>query len=183
VTATRHPIITFTVLACLTCLPAFAQEVRGNGPSVSLVSAPDVTVTRGKAGTVPLGFRIARGFHVNSNTPRSEYLIPTELKLEAVTDIVVSGVKYPAGQDLAFDFAPGEKLSVYSGDFTLGVSVRPLKSVVPGKYRLRGTLRYQACDNRACYPPKKLPVEFEVKVAKNPPPPRRRSAQSPHIHN
>ncbi len=170
-------------LGCLACLPAPAQQPRAGAPSVELVSAPEITVTRGKAGAVPLGFRITRGFHVNSNTPRSEYLIPTELKMEALTDIVVSGVKYPAGQDLTFDFAPGEKLSVYSGDFTLTVSVRPLKSVVPGRYRLRGTLRYQACDNRACYPPKKLPVEFEVKVARNAPPPRRRSAQSPHVHN
>jgi hypothetical protein len=61
--------------------------------------------------------------------------------------------------------------------------VRPLASVLPGKYVFRGELKYQACDNAACYPPKKLPVQFEVKVVKSPPPATKNPAQSPHIHN
>ncbi len=64
----------------------------------------------------------------------------------------------------------------------MAVSVRPLASVLPGKYVLRGNLKYQACDNAACYPPKQLPVQFEVKVVKAPPPPRKNPGQSPHIH-
>lgn len=149
---------------------------------MSLVSAPLMTVTRGKAGSVELGFRVASGYHINSNTPKSEFLIPTGLKLSAPTDIVVGKITYPAGSEMAFDFSPEEKLSVYSGEFSVAVLIRPLHSVLPGKYRLRGTLKYQACDNRACYPPKQLPVEFEVKVAKDPPPPRHNTAQSPHVH-
>jgi hypothetical protein len=56
--------------------------------------------------------------------------------------------------------------------------------VIPGGYAVRGNLKYQACDNATCYPPKLLPVNFLVKVvkgkiestgAKNP-------AQSPHAH-
>ena len=47
---------------------------------------------------------------------------------------------------------------------------------------IRGELKYQACDNAACYPPKKLPVQFEVKVIKGPPPHRRNPGQSPHVH-
>jgi hypothetical protein len=47
---------------------------------------------------------------------------------------------------------------------------------------LRGNLKYQACDNAACYPPKQLPVEFEVKIAKDVPPPTKNPAQSPHAH-
>jgi hypothetical protein len=35
-----------------------------------------------------------------------------------------------------------------------------MHSVVPGKYEMRGVLRYQACDNAACYPPKKFAREF-----------------------
>jgi len=40
------------------------------------------------------------------------------------------------------------------------VLVRPLHSVTTGKYVVRGTLKYQACDNSACYPPKQLPVQL-----------------------
>jgi hypothetical protein len=151
-------------------------------PTITMVAAPLTVVTRGKGGSVDLQFRIGSGFHVNSNTPTQEYLIPTGLKLNAPTDIVIGRVTYPAGEEMAFAFAPDEKLSVYSGAFTIGVIVRPLASVLPGKYEFRGKLKYQACDKAACYPPKELPVEFEVKVVKGPPPHVKNPAQSPHVH-
>jgi hypothetical protein len=119
---------------------------------------------------------------VNSNLPKSEFLIPTVLKLSAPTDIVIGRVTYPAGSEMSFAFAPEDKLSVYSGEFPVVVEVRPLAEVIPAKYMIRGELKYQACDNAACYPPKKLPVQFEVKVIKGPPPRRRNPGQSPHIH-
>lgn len=151
-------------------------------PSVTMLSAPIVNVTRGKANTVNLKFRIGAGFHVNSNHPKSEFLIPTVLKLNPPTDIMIGGVTYPAGEEMSFAFAPDDKLSVYAGEFPLTVEVRPLAGVLPAKYMIHGELKYQACDNSACYPPKKLPVQFEVKVVKAPPPPRKNPGQSPHIH-
>jgi hypothetical protein len=54
--------------------------------------------------------------------------------------------------------------------------------VQAGKYIVRGTLKYQACDNAACYPPRQLPVSFDVKIAKAPPAPHKNPAQSPHAH-
>jgi len=163
---------------------AMAQDLTTTprGPSVTMAPVALVTIPGGKPGEVHLQFRVARGFHINSNTPKSEFLIPTVLKLDAPTDIVVGKVTYPPGIDMSFAFAPEEKLSVYSGEFTVGVVVRPLHTVIPGKYAFRGQLRYQACDNAACYPPKQLPVQFEVKVAKAAVPHKANPAQSPHAH-
>lgn len=158
---------------------SFARKI----PSVTMSPAPVATVTRGKSNPVPLEFHVESGFHINSNKPTEEYLIPTTLKVDALTDIVLGKTTYPPGQEMSFAFAPNEKLSVYTGGFTLTVSVRPLTSVLPGKYGFRGTLRYQACDNAACYPPKNLPVQFEVKVVKAPPPHKKNPAQSPHAHS
>ncbi len=151
-------------------------------PSVTMLPPPVATVTRGKPNSVSLRFRVSPGFHVNSNQPRSEFLIPTTLKLTAPTDIVLGRETYPPAQEMSFAFSPGEKLSVFTGEFPVTVQVRPLASVVPGRYMVRGELKYQACDNAACYPPRKLPVEFEVKVVKGPPPRRRNPRQSPHVH-
>ena len=92
-------------------------------------------------------------------------------------------ITYPEGTEMSFPFAPGDKLSVYSGTFPISVTVRPLAGVLPGKYTIRGELRYQACDKAACYPPKNLPLDFEVKVVKAPPAPRKNPGQSPHVHN
>jgi hypothetical protein len=165
--------------------PAISQDIPGRKiPSVTMSPAPLKTVTRGKPTDIDLRFHISPGFHVNSNRPNSEFLIPTALKINAPTDIVIGKLTYPPGQEQSFPFAPDEKLSVYSTEFSVGVVVHPLASVIPGKYMLHGELKYQACDNAACYPPKKLPIEFEVKVVEGPPQHRHRNpGQSPHIHS
>jgi hypothetical protein len=161
-----------------------AQDPPGRKvPSVTQLSTPVASVFRGRSNPVELPFRVQAGFHINSNKPAAEYLIPTTLKIDAPTDIMLGGITYPEGQEMSFAFAPEEKLSVYSRDFSLSVMVRPLASVLPGRYAFRGELKYQACDNAACYPPKKLPVRFEVKVVKPAPPRKKNPAQSPHVHN
>jgi Disulphide bond corrector protein DsbC len=151
-------------------------------PSVTMTPSPVITVTRGKSNPVNLRFHVSSGFHVNSNHPKSEFLIPTSLKVSTPTDIVIGRVTYPAGSEMSFAFAPEDKLSVYTGEFPVVVEVRPLAEVIPAKYMIRGELKYQACDNAACYPPKKLPVQFEVQVIKAPPPHRKNPGQSPHVH-
>jgi hypothetical protein len=173
----------FSALWVLAATAAIAQEPMGlKAPAVTVEPPPVVTIRQGKESKVPISFRVVSGYHINSNQPKSEYLIPTVLKVDATTDIVIGRITYPEGHDMSFAFAPDEKLNVYAGDFKLDVAVRPLHSVVPGKYVVRGVLKYQACDNAACYPPKQLPISFDVKVAKAPPPAKKNPAQSPHAH-
>jgi hypothetical protein len=171
--------------ACLFAVVVFTATAvgqTGKGPSVTVAPLGPVTAVRTAQTTVNLNFRVPHGFHINSNTPKSEFLIPTALKMDVPTDIVLGKIDYPEGKDLSFPFSPDEKLNVYTGDFTIALSVHPLKTVVPGKYVIHGVLRYQACDNAACYPPKTLPVNFDVKVIKEKPGPRHNPAQSPHVH-
>ena len=161
------------------------QDIPGSRkPSVTLQPPETLTITRGHPGTVSLQFRISPGFHVNSHEPKQEYLKRTELKLDAPTDIAISKITYPEGEDKSFPFAPDEKLNVYSGDFEINVVVRPLKGVLPTKYAVHGRLNYQACDNAVCYPPKQLPVSFDVKIVKGTGEHKKRiPPQSPHTHN
>ena len=170
---------TLCVLAMLAGA-SFAQS--GKAPSVTMAPVETVTATKGAQTMVPLNFRVASGFHINSNTPKSEFLIPTALKMDVPTDIVLGKIEYPQGKDLSFPFSPDEKLNVYSGDFTVNLAVHPLTSVSPGKYIMRGVLRYQACDNAQCFPPKTLPVSFDVKVVKGASQHHANPAQSPHVH-
>jgi hypothetical protein len=168
---------------CWLSLVAVAQDSHRKAPSVTMASPGITTITRGKSAEVELAFRVSSGFHVNSNKPRSELLIPTALKLTAPTDIVIGKVTYPEGKDITFPFAPGEPLSVYSGEFNITVKLRPLVGVMPAKYAVHGQLKYQACDNATCFPPKSLPVDFQVKVIKGATEGYRPNpAQSPHAH-
>jgi hypothetical protein len=166
----------------LAVFAGMAAAQAGKAPSVTMAPVGLVTAPRTAQTMVELNFRVARGFHINSNTPRSEYLIPTALKMDVPTDIALGKIAYPQGQDVSFPFSPDEALNVYTGDFTVTLAVHPLQSVVPGKYVMHGVLRYQACDNAQCFPPKNLPVNFEVKVVKEKPGPRHNPAQSPHVH-
>jgi len=177
-------------LARLRALPLFLlstasflfAQTPGKAPSLTMAAVPLVTAQRTKQTMVDLNFRVPPGYHVNSNSPKSEFLIPTALKMDLPTDIILGKISYPVGADMTFPFSPDEKLSVYGGDFTIAVGVHPLHSVLPGKYVMHGVLRYQACDNAACYPPKTLPVSFEVKVVKEPATHHANPAQSPHVH-
>jgi hypothetical protein len=182
---TRNPGPPCALVATVLLLAASLSSAQtpGKAPTLTMAPVPLTTTQRAQATMVNLNFRIPSGYHINSNTPKSEFLIPTALKMDLPTDIILGKIEYPAGEDRSFPFSPDEKLSVYSGDFTIAVAVHPLHSVVPGKYQMRGVLRYQACDNAACYPPKNLPLNFEVKVVKEPAAHHANPAQSPHVHS
>ena len=181
-TKQRTTLGSLLLITLLAALPGAAQTA-GRAPTLSFGAVPLTTAPRAAQTMVNLNFRVPAGYHINSNTPKSEFLIPTALRIDVPTDIILGKTEYPAGQDRSFPFSPDEALNVYSGDFTIAVGVHPLHSVVPGKYVMHGVLRYQACDNAACYPPKNLPVSFEVKVVKEPPEHHANPAQSPHVHN
>src|SRR5258708_14660285 len=166
------------VIFVVALLAGTAAAQGGKSPSVSMAPVALVTAPRAAQTMVSLNFRVASGFHINSNTPKSEYLIPTSLKMALPTDIILGKIGYPEGKDLTFPFSPDQKLNVYSGDFTIAVAVHPLHAVSPGKYVMHGLLRYQACDNAQCFPPKALPVIFHVKVLKDPPTPHANPAHT-----
>jgi hypothetical protein len=153
-------------------------------PKVTAAPIRPVSAMFGKLAKVEFLFRVEPGFHVNSNQPRDELLQPTTLKLSPPTDIVVGRVSYPLGKDMTFAFMPGQTLSVYTGDFSITAVVTPTRSVTPGTYRVHGALKYQACDNRQCFAPKEVPVDFDVKVTRGiaKSSHSRRTGQSPHVH-
>jgi len=124
--------------------------------SYVVYAAEPQTVRAGKSAVLELRFRVVEGFHVNSHTPKSDLLIPTQLKLDAAEGVKLGALEYPAGKLYSFSFEPDEKLDVYAGDFTVKLPV----TATAGEHTVTGTLQYQACDNAACYPPKTLPVQL-----------------------
>src|SRR6266542_580419 len=98
-------------------------------PSVQVATIPTLNLSRGKSSQVELDFRVAPGFHINSNRPNSDLLVPTAMKFDPPTDLAIGKVSYPAGQDMSFDFSPKEKLNVYTGDFRVTALVRAARSM------------------------------------------------------
>lgn len=151
----------FVILALLAA-PLFAADAPR--VYVTFEGASPATITPGKPAEVELKFRVKEGFHVNSNKPKSELLIPTALKLEPATNLAAEDISYPPGKDISFPFDPSEKLNVYSDDFTVKAKLSATKASHPGNVTVHGQLRYQACSDNACFPPKNIPVQFDVQV-------------------
>ena len=123
--------------------------------SYVLYAAEPQTIPAGKRGVLELRFHLVQGYHVNSHTPKSELLIPTVLTLQPADGVKAFPLEYPAGQPYSFSFDPTDKLDVYAGDFTVKLPV----VATAGQHTVDGSLRYQACDNASCYPPRTIPVK------------------------
>ncbi len=144
---------------------AFAQ-MDPDKPAVVAAPIGNVQLKAGGSAHLNLDFRVGSEFHINSHTPKSELLIPTVLKLTPPQQVAIADVKYPAGQDMSFAFSPNEKLSVYSGDFSIDAVLKAPADAAPGAYPVKGELRFQACDHSACFPPRSIPLQFQVTVVK-----------------
>jgi hypothetical protein len=165
----------------------FAQENPAPAPRVfvDFVSASNIVVSPGHSAPVQFYFHVRDPYHINSSHPLTEELIPTQLHFSLPDEVAFGKLQYPAGKSMSFPFDPSTKLSVYSGDFIVRGIVMAPGEASTGTYTIHGELKYQACDNNACYPPKKLPFTFSVKVGSKGKtvPKARPNATSPHIHS
>jgi hypothetical protein len=123
---------------------------------------------RAKIGTtveakVPLSLQ--EGYHVNSNKPADEYLIPLQLTWSKGV-LEPAGVVYPKPRMEKYQFSPDKPLSVFSGSFELVAKFTVPAGATPGPAAMTGKLRYQACNNTMCLTPKNMDVAIQVDVVK-----------------
>jgi len=126
--------------------------------AVQFLSPDKINIPARHAAQIDLHFRVADGLHINSHAPTDKTLIPTRLAVVEVQGLNVTAVDFPAGTQYAPQFAPREKLSVYTGEFVLHAHL----TAQQGEHLLEGGLRYQACDANACLPPHTIPVSITV---------------------
>jgi len=154
------------VLLTLTGLAGFSQvqesakaaRTGAKAEAVQYLYPEQVTVPAGKDTPVALHFRIKQGLHINSHTPKDEFLIPTVLSVPEASGVRLEWAAYPAGTEFALPVEPGTKLMVYTGEFEIQTKM----VAQPGDHMLEARLRYQACDDNACLPPKTITVPIDV---------------------
>jgi hypothetical protein len=129
-----------------------------HGAAVEYLFPEQVTMPAGKPSEVALHFRIAPGFHINSHTPKEDFLIPTSFSIPETSGVALKDAIYPDGTDFTLPLDPGTKLSVYTGEFAIEAHI-----VAPhGNHLVEASLRYQACDKNACMPPKTIAVPIDI---------------------
>ena len=122
-----------------------------------------VTLPQGGEGLARLSVVVADGFHLQANPASAEFLIPLRFQLRAKGGVRATIPVYPPGEPYRVEGMPSE-LMTYYGTFEIVVHLRAGDSAKPGDRTLRGTLRYQACDERSCRFPASVPVSVAVRV-------------------
>lgn len=126
--------------------------------AVEYLYPEQVRVLSGKSSPVTLHFRVAQGLHINSHTPTDTYLIGTELSIPETSGVRLDAANYPPGAEFKPDADPKMKLNVYTGDFAIDTRIVATK----GNHLVEAQLRFQACDQNACMPPKTITVPIDV---------------------
>jgi DsbC/DsbD-like thiol-disulfide interchange protein len=130
------------------------------GHATILPSPTEVNGTAGAKLALFVDVTPKPGIHVYA--PGSKDYIPITVKLNAQPEIKAGKVAYPKSEVMTF---ADEKVPVFQKPFRLTQDVTLDKSAKAGStVTVSGTVNYQACDDRVCYPPESSPITWTVVV-------------------
>ncbi|MCA9052434.1 MAG: DUF255 domain-containing protein [Planctomycetaceae bacterium] len=120
-------------------------------------------LTAGQPTPVAVVIEIAKGWHLNANPPRPDYVIPTELSVESTLETRLDQIHYPDGHDFRVE-GIDEPLLVYEDRVILHAQLTAPAAAAGKTDELVFTLRYQACNDQTCSRPLtiKLPAKGPV---------------------
>jgi uncharacterized protein YyaL (SSP411 family) len=141
----------------VSAVPGASAEDRPLSPEQ--LAAGVVTLRADWVSSTQLNLHVAvlSGFHINSHDVGGKGLTATELTVRAAGEQgSVPAVEYPPGELRGFAFADAP-LRVYAGEVTIAVRFNEAPA---GPITL--SLRYQACDDRACFPPVSKQLQVSI---------------------
>lgn len=115
-----------------------------------------------RGGTVKQTLKVViqPGFHVNSDKPKDEFLIPLKLTW-AGGPLEAKSITYPKPEEIK---VAGEMLLVFTGSFGIETQFQAAANAPPGSATISGKLRYQACNNEMCFRPASVDIQLPVTV-------------------
>lgn len=152
--------------------PGDAVQTLANSAFSLRTSLSNATASPGQRVTLVLDFEMREAMHAYA--PGVTGYRALALHLDPQPLVTAHDTVFPPARP--YHFAPlDETVPVFEGrfrvtrDVTLAAGRDPvlaeaLKAPEPG-FELRGTLEYQACSDRVCYPPAALPLAWAVKLA------------------
>lgn len=117
----------------------------------------------GEAAEVVVEVKVREGFHIQANPASRPQLIATRLDLSGGKGLSPGRALYPEGKPYKVG-GLAMTVSTYDGRFELKVPVKASTAAGPGKQELSGRIRYQACDDKVCFPPTMAKFTAPVEV-------------------
>lgn len=142
---------------CLLSIPLFSWAQQNK----LTVSQPDqITAKRGTSVTENLKVTVLPGFHVNSDKPRDEFLIPLKLSW-GEGPLQAASITYPKPEEIKVG---NDMLLVFTGTFEIQTSFNAPDNAALGASTVNGKLRYQACNNEMCFRPASVDIHLPVVI-------------------
>src|SRR6478752_6991927 len=158
--------LTAVVAALLGAVLSAQAPVTRPGVANLSVTPAALEVRPGGSARAAIVVRLPEGFHMNSDKPRDENLIPITVSMEAVPAVAGATAAFPEPIDLKQEGSP-DPLRVFEREFAIGVQISVAADAAVGAHKLPLRVRYQACDEKQCYLPITAPLELNLSVSAN----------------
>ncbi len=118
----------------------------------------------GKPCRVAVVIDVERGWHINTNAPPADFLIPTAVTVRSAHGTKAAGLKFPAGKDMAVA-GVDRPIPVYEGRVVVFGTLEIPREAAGRTEELTVEVKFQACDDVNCLPPKTTKLVGKVPVA------------------
>lgn len=146
------------------CLGLFGSAGHAQNPAKWSALAKTTDARAGEVGTVELRAQLEAGWHIYAPTTPAGGPIPTKIEVAPGSRATLAGKIAQPKPVRKMDAGFGIETETFEKAVTFGV---PLKIAGDAKTSVKGTfrVRYQACNEKLCLPPKTVSVPFELKIA------------------
>jgi DsbC/DsbD-like thiol-disulfide interchange protein len=163
------PIILLTAVVAQAQAPSGPVAGRRAGDDRPVVSARAMLAPRagaptpGALVTLSVWLDIQPGWHVYANPTGDKLSRPTTLAVAPEAPVKLIAIDYPPGERLDPAASPGSPLA-YRGSVRIPLRLQLDRAAPAGNLELPIIVRFQACNDQLCLPPKSLTVPLTVRV-------------------
>jgi len=142
--------VVFLVIIYVSFAPFFSQETE---ELIAVKVASSVSKFKpGQSFPIALELSIKASYHINSEQPSQEFLLPTVVTFDDNDSLTFGTPSFPPATLKVLEFSE-TPIAVYEGKFFIFSTVTLKRSFQASELEISGNIEYQACDNNACLPP------------------------------
>ena len=141
------------------------QHVEARTDHLSLVAYPSQDVVRrGNRLTLTVRVELPKKMHVYA--PRVQGYFPVAFSVQESQYVRTHEAEFPQAEVLHLP-AIQESVPVYHGQFKVTRDITISPKFRGADLQIPAFFEYQACDDRICYPPQKVPLTFSIRLKKH----------------
>ncbi|RMF20794.1 MAG: hypothetical protein D6760_10765, partial [Deltaproteobacteria bacterium] len=164
--ASRFMFSRVTLTSIAVFLGAALASVAGaaEGPVSASAAASPASIHVGESATVTIELDIAEGWHINSNEPGIDFLIPTSVEFDLSDGLSVVDVAYPKPVVRQLKLGGSRPLRLYEGRVRISARLHYDRMSVSPRTPV-AVVRYQACNDTLCLRPTSVRLPIQLKLS------------------